>query len=614
MGERMVASYIFFDVSDFVYFIGHHDNLTGIQRVQAEIIKNLPYSDTIECHFMSFSHKARTFVGVDYGYLIEVIEDLARPVQSRTVNYDREAARGGVLSRDGAIPPATVPKYNKSVICLLGAAWVQENYALHMHNFRRQYNARFVGLIHDLIPIFAKETCDQGTALVFERFISEFLNYSDAVLTVSQSTKNDLLRYIAQSGSDYTGSITVTRNGGGICRPAEGTVLKQALATSGDFILFVSTIEGRKNHHLAFKALAQILARRGDCPKLICVGRVGWRAEDFLNSCYETDFLNGRIQILQDISDSELSTLYETCKFSIYPSMYEGWGLPVGESLERGKVVIASDSSSIPEVGGPAAVYFESGSVDSLAKAIEANFYDDSVYEKSCAAVLDYIPTTWPEVAERVVAACAQVINEPTRNLYRTLEIGKEYPFRKVPVIDHNLNGDALSDAVMAARAKVLTNGAFRSADYNLGLDVRLGSGWCAPEHWGSWISAKGGDLIYQLDGDVDEVIVQLAYQIVGFAPNVHVKIRASGGGTLNLSNLPQNGVLVIPNVKRIDGMDGSYFSLAISVSASPDTLAAISQADSRLPIIGLKSFVNIKPNDFEARLALLEHALMSGA
>ena len=142
----MVASYIFFDVSDFVYFIGHHDNLTGIQRVQAEIIKNLPYSDTIECHFMSFSHKARTFVGVDYGYLIEVIEDLARPVQSRTVNYDREAARGGVLSRDGAIPPATVPKYNKSVICLLGAAWVQENYALHMHNFRRQYNARFVGL------------------------------------------------------------------------------------------------------------------------------------------------------------------------------------------------------------------------------------------------------------------------------------------------------------------------------------------------------------------------------------------------------------------------------------------------------------------------------------
>lgn len=609
----MIESYIFFDVSDFIYFVGHHDNLTGIQRVQAEIIKNLPYSDTTECHFMSFSHKAGTFVGVDHAYLIEVIEDLARPMQSRTVNYDKDAARGGVLSRDGTIPAATVPKHNKSVICLLGAAWVQENYALHMHNFRRQYKAKFVGLIHDLIPIFAKETCDQGTALVFERFISEFLNYADAVLTVSQSTKNDLLRYIAQSGSDYSGNVTVTRNGGGIYRPAEGTVLEQTLATPGEFILFVSTIEGRKNHHLAFKALEQILARRGDCPKLICVGRVGWRAEDFLNSCYETDFLNGRIQILQDISDSELSTLYETCKFSIYPSMYEGWGLPVGESLERGKVVIASDSSSIPEVGGEAAVYFESGSVESLSKAIEDNYYDDAIYGKSCAAVLEYIPTTWPEVATRVVGACTEVIKEPTRNLYRTLEVGKEYPFRKVPVIDHNLNGDALSDAVMAARAKVLTDGSFRSADYNSGLDVRLGSGWCAPEHWGSWISAKGGDLTYQLDGNVDEVIVQLAYQIVGLASNVNIKIRASGGGTLNLSNLPQSGVLVIPNVKRIDGADGSYFSLAISLSVSPDTLTAISQVDSRLPIIGLKSFVNIKPNDFEARLALLERALMSG-
>jgi glycosyltransferase involved in cell wall biosynthesis len=66
----------------------------------------------------------------------------------------------------------------------------------------------------------------------------------------------------------------------------------------------------------------------------------------------------GKLNIIDDATDEEIVWLYENCMFSVYPSFYEGWGLPLAESAHYGKICLASDSSSIPEVLGPDAVYF----------------------------------------------------------------------------------------------------------------------------------------------------------------------------------------------------------------------------------------------------------------
>ena len=87
---------------------------------------------------------------------------------------------------------------NPSVLCLLGAAWVHQDFIHRVLALKRQFGTRFVMTVHDLIPIYARETCDQDTARVFEEFMRRALRHADHILSVSENTAKDLRRY-AQS-------------------------------------------------------------------------------------------------------------------------------------------------------------------------------------------------------------------------------------------------------------------------------------------------------------------------------------------------------------------------------------------------------------------------------
>ena len=84
-----------------------------------------------------------------------------------------------------------------SVLCLLGAAWVHQDYIHRVLALKRQFGTRFVMTVHDLIPIYARETCDQDTAVVFEEFMRRALKHVDHILAVSKNTAADIARYLA---------------------------------------------------------------------------------------------------------------------------------------------------------------------------------------------------------------------------------------------------------------------------------------------------------------------------------------------------------------------------------------------------------------------------------
>ena len=105
--------------------------------------------------------------------------------------------------------------------------------------------------------------------------------------------------------------------------------ISAGVADEKDFVLFVSTIEGRKNHDLAFAAWQRLRAELGnEAPRLLLVGRVGWRVEGFIEALHEFKFLDGLIEIKNDVSDEQLALLYSRCLFTIFPSLYEGLGPP----------------------------------------------------------------------------------------------------------------------------------------------------------------------------------------------------------------------------------------------------------------------------------------------
>ncbi|MDT8349839.1 glycosyltransferase, partial [Roseomonas mucosa] len=88
-------------------------------------------------------------------------------------------------------------------------------------------------------------------------------------------------------------------------------------------------------------------------------GRVGWLVADLMQQLENAEWLGGKIRLVRDPSDEELLALYRGCRFTLFPSLFEGWGLPVSESLALGRPCIASNRTSLPEAGGALARYFD---------------------------------------------------------------------------------------------------------------------------------------------------------------------------------------------------------------------------------------------------------------
>src|SRR5438105_2054864 len=130
--------------------------------------------------------------------------------------------------------------------------------------------------VHDLIQIYARETCDQDTAVVFEEFMRRALKHTDHILAVSENTARDVRRYSASLQLPEP-AITVTKNGSSFTEflppgEAPGEITVGELPER--FVLFVATIEGRKNHQLILDVWRRMIEEGDDPPHLVCVGRL----------------------------------------------------------------------------------------------------------------------------------------------------------------------------------------------------------------------------------------------------------------------------------------------------------------------------------------------------
>jgi glycosyltransferase involved in cell wall biosynthesis len=172
----------------------------------------------------------------------------------------------------------------------------------------------------------------------------------------------------------------------------------------------VGTIEARKNQALLYQVWSRLLETYGaSVPKLVIVGHPGLLSSDFVTLVKDSAMRN-HVVILKDTTDSELVWLYEHCLFTVYPSIYEGWGLPVAESLARGKYCITSESSSMPEIAGDLVDYhspWDSGECYNLiAQAIgDARF----LKEREAAIRARYKTTAWKETAESIVRFVSRI-------------------------------------------------------------------------------------------------------------------------------------------------------------------------------------------------------------
>ena len=189
-----------------------------------------------------------------------------------------------------------------------------------------------------------------------------------------------------------------------VARPSDDTQYSSRYTDGEKFILCVGTLEIRKNQ-VALLHAYRILDKRypGLLPKLVLVGRKGWIDSEIDFQVENDRALNGLVDVITDASDNELSWLYSNCLFTLFPALYEGWGLPVSESLWHGKPCISSNTSSMVEIAPELTIFASPYSVESWVDQIECLLFKPGMLDKQTEKVLrEYVPTEWCNTAATI--------------------------------------------------------------------------------------------------------------------------------------------------------------------------------------------------------------------
>lgn len=183
----------------------------------------------------------------------------------------------------------------------------------------------------------------------------------------------------------------------------------------GAFWLCVGTIEPRKNHERLFAAYAQWRRETGGDMPLVLAGGKGWLMDDVARTVKSLGIAD-RLVFTGYVTDAELAWLYASCRAFLYPSLFEGFGLPVLEAMSLGAPVVCSDATSLPEVAGEAALLVDPLDVAGLARAMAAVSADAALRERLRAASLARAGLfSWEKTAAIVRGAYDRVMAMPRR-------------------------------------------------------------------------------------------------------------------------------------------------------------------------------------------------------
>ncbi len=231
-------------------------------------------------------------------------------------------------------------------------------------------NARSVFTLHDLIFQFFPEFHLPLNRWFLRNAMPHFLRRADAIIAVSDCTKRDAMRFYGIPPD----KITVIYEGvNPALRPvADPTLIAAArarYARNQPFLLFLGTIEPRKNIPALVEALRTLRAR-GLPQRLLVAGRKGWLYEGVFQRIRELG-MESEVDFLDYVPDADLPALFAACDAFVFPSLYEGFGLPPLEAMACGAPVVCSNTSSLPEVVGDAALTVDPRQVGEMAAAIE---------------------------------------------------------------------------------------------------------------------------------------------------------------------------------------------------------------------------------------------------
>lgn len=201
--------------------------------------------------------------------------------------------------------------------------------------------------------------------------VKHCLQWTDLVLTISESSKKDIVEYLNIAPEKVKVTPLASRYNYGCLEQELIEQLEQQVNYnfSHSYFLFVSTLEPRKNITTLIAAFSYLKQKYKINHNLVLIGQKGWKYEPIFQAIASSPYQDC-IHHLDYLSDELVALFYAKADVFVYPSYYEGFGLPVLEAMTLGAPVVTSNTSSLPEVAGDAAILVDPNDVISLAEAI----------------------------------------------------------------------------------------------------------------------------------------------------------------------------------------------------------------------------------------------------
>ncbi len=503
-------------------------------------------------------------------------------VRSNT-NRD-ELAQQATLTLNRAKTANAIELRTNSTLVFLGALWIADSLMLAARDAHAR-GARLVTLLYDLTPVM--ETGHTAAVnRLFDRYLHLIATAASRVPAISQSSRNDFVDYCSQHELPApSGGVTGLPSGLSPTQQTENPWPRE-------YVLFVGTIESRKNHLLALRAWQELINKLGaeNVPDLVCIGRLGWNSNEFIDQYLATGGLGGKVSVLStSVSDADLASFYEHCEFTIYPSRYEGWGLPVSESLAFAKLPIVANNSSLPEAGGDLAVYFESENQASLVTAVE-QYGLNKVNRREREQRITQQPmqaVTWDHVASVLINEIEIAQSTPVREaMYPEIALGKEYVLAINPTAPDAGHADQYFAHKSEHGVTPLLQQQRDQMDYQV-VDSALRGNFGSPQTWGYEVR-PGNRIDLTIQRPVSgELIALLATRSM---PGV-VTVTTTGPGG------PKSEEVYLGSVLELNlgsGSQGEGALVSFNVTNATDSIEGF---------LGIRSFVILEASDQQAQV-----------
>jgi len=607
------------DVSDLVEFLQRRESVSGVQRVIAETVPLLSSDSSITWAPVVLDRARGCFVPLTDQESQALLAAGARSGIAALSREELATAASACLARAQTAEACVIDA--QTTMLFLGAVWISD-VLMKAAWTAHAAGARCVYLLYDLTPVL--ETGHTAAVnRLFHRYLQLILRTGSAIPAISQSSRNDLAMYAAEHDLPLPPGA-VTRLPCGITPTAFPQVL-QASSTPWPraYALFVGTVESRKQHIIALQAWQQLIDELGAdaVPDLVCIGRLGWHSDAFLDAYVRTNGLGGKVALLSaSVPDAELAAFYAHAQFTVYPSRYEGWGLPVSESLAFGKAPVITATSSLPEAGGDLAVYLPEASAQALAEAVRTEMLDSTrrdVWEariRQAQGTDERLTITWSDVAATIRDAVVATMTSASttheadaaqsggagmngdsagpQGIYPTVELGREYVLAGLSATPDSGYSDQVMRHLQDEGLTPLLRQPRDAADFQV-VDPAVVGHLGSPQTWGVEVR-PGAHALIRFTRPVDgPLVIVLATRSM---PGV-VRIEATGPGGPVFDQVYLGAALTLPVG---DGPAGEGAQVRLTVTDASDSIEGF---------LGLRSFVILRADDLQARLVAEQSA-----